>query len=333
MDLVSACRIFVSVAERGSFTLGAAAERIPQSVASRRVAALETHLGQPLFDRTTRRAALTVFGQDLLVPAKRLVQYAEALDHHAREAKLRPLTLAVPETCGIRQLAALDATARGADIALELRTAGPAQRAEWLRDKEVRAVVEAVPPAGAAWVVPLGVASAASAGSDAGLVAGAGSKAMRLDSLRPSRVEPTYRRVWIQPEDDVPYVRDVLQRAGHRAALLPAQISVAASLVAAAGAALRTGDFVLCSAGQARELGLSWRPIADAPVARGYAVSAHVGDDAVLVREVLGRDLARCLDAPASAAPPHGSAVPPAYPGPDTPSPRRTEPETSTADA
>jgi DNA-binding transcriptional LysR family regulator len=318
MDLVSACRIFVSVAERGSFTLGAAAERIPQSVASRRIAALEKHFGQPLFDRTTRRAALTVFGQDLLVPAKRLVQYAEALDHHAREAKLRPLTLALPETCSVRHLAALDAAARGADVALELRAAGPAQRAEWLRDKEVRAVVEAVPPAGAAWVVPLGVAAAESAGSDAG----AGANAVRLESLRPSRAEPTYRRVWIQPEDDVPYVRDVLQRAGHRAALLPAQISVAASLVAAAGAALRTGDFVLCSARQARELGLGWRPVADAPVARGYAVSAHVGDDAVLVREVLGRELARCLDAPA-----------PPYPGPGTSSPHRTEPETGTADA
>lgn len=328
MDLVSACRIFVSVAERGSFTLGAAAERIPQSVASRRVAALEKHFGQPLFDRTTRRAALTVFGQDLLVPAKRLVQYAEALDHHAREAKLRPLTLAVPEICSVRHLAALDAAARGAQVALELRTAGPAQRAEWLRDKEVRAVVEAVPPAGAAWVVPLGVATAA--GADSGT--GAGAHSVRLESLRPSRAEPTYRRLWIQPEDDVPYVRDVLQRAGHRAALLPAQISVAASLVAAAGAALRAGDLVLCSARQARELGLSWRPIAHAPVSRGYAVSAHVGDDAVLVREVLGRELARCLDAPAD-APPAASDAAPAYPSPDTAPSRRTQPETSTADA
>jgi DNA-binding transcriptional LysR family regulator len=304
MDLVSACRIYVSVAERGSFTLGAAAERIPQSVASRRVAALEKHLGQPLFDRTTRRAALTVFGQDLLVPARRLVQYAEALEHHAREAKLRPLTLAVPETCHVRALAALDAAARGADIALEVRTAGPARRAQWLRDKEVRAAVAAVPPTDAAWVVPLGVGSAA--GADSGTAVPV--NALRLESLRPSRAEPAYRRIWIQPEDDVPYVRDVLQRAGHRAALLPAQISVAPSLVAAAGAALRTGDFVVCSARQARELDLDWRPIADAPVARGYTVSAHVGEDAVLVREVLGRELARCLESPG--VPPHRTGKP-----------------------
>lgn len=306
MDLVSACRIFVSVAERGSFTLGAAAERVPQSVASRRVAALERHFGQPLFDRTTRRAALTVFGQDMLVPAKRLVQYAQALDQHASEAKLRPLTLAVPETCSVRHLAMLDAVARGAEVALEMRSAGPAQRAEWLRDREVRAGIEAVPPTGATWIVPLGVASTMtadggvqSAGLDSTALDRSGDTArpLRLESLRPSRTEPTYRRVWIQPEDDVPYVRDVLQRAGHRAALLPAQISVAASLVAAVGAVLRTADFVLCSDRQARELGLAWRPIADAQVARGYTVSAHVGDDAALVRRALGDELTRCLGA------------------------------------
>ncbi|MBR7837300.1 LysR family transcriptional regulator [Actinospica durhamensis] len=270
MDLVGACRVFVSVAERGSFTLGAAAERIPQSVASRRVAALEKHFGQPLFDRTARRAVLTVFGQDLLGPAKRLVQYAEALDHHAAEAKLRPLTLAVPETCDVRRLAMLDAAARDADVALDLRCAGPEQRAAWFASKEVRAAVRAVPPAEATWVVPLGLAAARAVGSRAG--------GARLESLRPSRTEPTFRRVWIQPEDDVPYVRDVLQRAGHRAALLPAQISVANSLIAAVGAALRTGDFVLASADQARELGLAWRPIADASLARGYTVAAHVGE-------------------------------------------------------
>lgn len=307
MDLVSACRIFVSVAERGSFTLGAAAERIPQSVASRRIAALERHFGQPLFDRTTRRAALTVFGRDLITPAKRLVQYAEALDHHAKEARLRPLTLAVPETCGVRDLALLDAAARAAQVALDIRTADPVRRAEWLRDKEVRAVVEAVPPTGAAWVVPLGVASCAVADERTAAAASPSAHPVRLESLRPSRAEATYRRVWIQPEDDVPYVRDIVQRAGHRAALLPAQISVAASLVAAAGAVMRTGDYVLCSARQAKDLGLTWRPVADAPVARGYTVSAPVGDDALLVRDVLGLELARCLGVPTSRP---ASAVP-----------------------
>jgi DNA-binding transcriptional LysR family regulator len=46
MDLVASCRVFVHVGERGSFTLGAAAARVPQSVASRRIAALEEHFGE-----------------------------------------------------------------------------------------------------------------------------------------------------------------------------------------------------------------------------------------------------------------------------------------------
>lgn len=299
MDLVSACRIFTSVAERGSFTLGAAAEGIPQSVASRRVAALEKHFRQPLFDRTARRAVLTVFGQDMLAPAKRLVQYAETLEFHAAEAKLRPLTLAVPEICEVRHLAMLDAAAREAELALDIRSAGPEPRAAWMRDKAVRAAVQAVPPDDALWIVPLGLASAPPTGRrDATQGSSSARRPIRLETLRPSRTEPALRRVWIQPEDDVPHVRDVLQRAGHRAALLPAQISVAASLVTAVGAALRTGDFVLASADQARELGLAWRPIAEAAsLARGYTVAAHVGDDAVLIRTRVGAELARALGA------------------------------------
>ena len=304
MDLVSACRIFTSVAERGSFTLGAAAEGIPQSVASRRVAALEKHFRQPLFDRTARRAVLTVFGQDMLGPAKRLVQYAETLEYHAAEAKLRPLTLAVPEICDVRRLAVLDAAARDAELALDIRSAGPELRAAWMRDKAVRAAVQAVPSDDALWTVPLGLASLPlpvpppTGRHEATQGSSSARPPIRLETLRPSRTEPALRRVWIQPEDDVPHVRDVLQRAGHRAALLPAQISVAASLVTAVGAALRGSDLVLASADQARELGLAWRPIAEAAaLARGYTVAAHVGDDAVLIRTLVGAELARALGA------------------------------------
>ena len=286
VDLVNACRVFVQVGEHGSFTLGASAARVPQSVASRRVAALEEHFGQPLFDRSARRAVLTAFGRDMLAPAKRLVQLADALEYHAQEAKLRPLTLALPETCDVRRLARLDAEARDAGLMLELRGAGPAARAESLRSREVRVCVEAVAPADATWTVPLGLAS-----SDDRATA-----PVRLSSLRPSRVEARYRRIWLQPEDDVPHVRDALRHAGHRAALLPAQIAVASSLVAAVGAALRSrADFLLCSAQQADDLGLAWRPIAGTDLARGYVVSAMTGDDAARVQDVLGDALAQAL--------------------------------------
>jgi len=286
MDLVKACQAFMCVGEHGSFTSGAAAAQVPQPVASRRIAALEEHFGQALFDRTVRRAAvLTTFGRDMLEPARRLVQLAEALEYHAAEARLRPLTLAMPETCDVGDLARLDAAAREAGFVLDVRGAGPSQRTELLRSREIRAAIEAVPSADARWVVPLGVASATVRATSP----------FRISSLRPSRAEATYRRIWIQPEDDVPHVRDVLRHAGHRAALLPAQISVAASLVAGAGAVLRSHDYLLCSVRQADDLGLTWRPIAGTPVSRGYEVAASTGDDAARVREVLGARIRRAL--------------------------------------
>jgi len=99
----------------------------------------------------------------------------------------------------------------------------------------------------------------------------------------------------LQPEDDVPHVRDRLEQAGHRAALVPAQISVAASLVAAVSETTGGDGLLLCSPAQAEELGLVWRPLAGAPVARGYRVSAVTGDDADRLRTGLGPYVAAAL--------------------------------------
>jgi DNA-binding transcriptional LysR family regulator len=288
VDLVSACRVFVHVGERGSFTLGAAAARVPQSVASRRIAALEKHFGEALFDRSTRRAALTAFGRDMLPSAKRLVQLAEAMEDNAEQIKLRPLSVAVPETCSVRHLAMLDAVARGGGTVFNFRSAGPAERAELLRTHQVRAALVAVPPADADWVVPLGVASTIDSGTEP----------LHLETLRPGRTERSFRRLRIQPEDDVPHIRDRLEQIGHRVALMPAQITVAVSLVAAASETMLSGDFLLCSAAQAEELGLHWRRLAGAPVARGYSVSATTGDEAARVRASLSGHVARLLGAP-----------------------------------
>ncbi|HWG03236.1 MAG TPA: LysR family transcriptional regulator, partial [Trebonia sp.] len=121
-------------------------------------------------------------------------------------------------------------------------------------------------------------------------------KPFRVDDLRPARGRPS-RRIVIQPEDDVPHISDALRRLGHRAALLPAQVTVAASLIAAASEALRAGDFLLCSAAQAADLGLAWRPLAGAPLARGYSVAALSGADAEHVRADLAPHVARVLGA------------------------------------
>jgi DNA-binding transcriptional LysR family regulator len=287
MDLVGACKAFVSVSERGSFTLGAAAARIPQSVASRRIAALEASLGGRLFDRTARRAKLTPFGVDVLPAAKRVVQAAEVLEHDAHRAGRRPLGLAVPGSCGVRALARLDADARARGVFLDLRPAAPAERAEMLRTQEVRAALTAVPAEEGTWSVPLGVAGAKPLNA----------ATVYLDTLRPGRGERTARRVWLQPEDDVPHVRDRVVRARDALGLRPSQVAVVGSLTSAVAEVLGSADLLLCPAAQADELDLHWRPVGGLVLARGYDVTAGIGDDADRIRTVLAGPVARCLGA------------------------------------
>lgn len=287
MDLVGGCRAFVSVSETGSFTAGAALAHIPQPVASRRIAALERHFGERLFDRSTRRARLTPFGREVLPSARRLVRLAEELEHDAKHARLRPIRVAVPSTCGVRELAELAAEARALEIRLEFRTAGPGERAELVRTGEVRAALTAVPPEDGVWSVPLGVAGAA-------LPPG---RAVFLETLRTGRSAAGRRRVWIQPEDDVPHVRDRVLRVRDAVGLPPGQVQVAASLTTAAAEVFATADLLLCSAAQAEELGLRWARLGELEPARGFAVAAVPGEDADRLRTTLRAAVGRCLGA------------------------------------
>jgi len=285
VDLVASCWAFVYVGERGSFTLGAAAARIPQSVASRRIAALEKYLGAPLFDRSARQVALTPFGRDMLPAAEQLVRLAEVLEHDAETARRSPFRLAVPDICGTRELADLVADARTHGIRLDPHPATPAHRLERARSRQVRAALVAVPNGEGSWAVPLGLA-------------GAGERRtgpLHLETLRAGRGSARRIRVRIQPEDDVPHLRDRLTRLGDAVGLQPNQVGVAASLVDATADVLDAGDLLLCSPAQAEELGLGWRPIGELPIARGYDLTAGLRDDAQRLLAPLHDAIGRCL--------------------------------------
>ncbi|GGM10535.1 hypothetical protein [Micromonospora yangpuensis] len=88
---------------------------------------------------------------------------------------------------------------------------------------------------------------------------------------------------------------------GHRAALAPAQIAVAATLTAAVSDVIRTTNLLLCPAAQADELGLRWRSVAGDPVARGYGVAAVTEVDADRLRGGLHEQVGRCLAASGAA--------------------------------
>ncbi|MBT2677060.1 LysR family transcriptional regulator [Streptomyces sp. ISL-14] len=293
MDLVAACRAFVSVSEHGSFTVGAAAARTAQSVVSRRIAALEQRLGERLLDRSSRTVTLTPFGRDMLPTARQLVRLADRLEHEAQAARHRPLRLAVPAGCPTAALARLIAEAHEQGVLLDPFPAGPAERADLVTSRQVRAALLAVAPTEATWTVPLGLAVAHDPGGGP----------IYLDTLRPGRADRDRRprRVWLQPEDDVPHVRDRLARLRDAVGLRPAQLAVAPAVATAAADVLSHGDALLCSAAQARELHLHWRPVGELgpAFARGFslAVADEADADAVLVRRTCAHGIARCLDA------------------------------------
>lgn len=300
VDLVGACRAFVSVSEHGSFTVGAAEARMSQSVASRRVAALEERFGEQLFERTSRRAVLTPFGRDMLPAARQLVQTAEVLLNEAAAVKRKPWRLAVPGICSTAGLARLVAEARGHGVTLDLRVAAPAERRELIHAQQVRAAVLAVPADEATWSVPLGLAGA----QDPGI------KRVYVETLRMGRASPgPARRIWIQPEDDVPHIRDPLTRLRDAVGLRPAQLVAAADLTTAAAEVLCTRDLLLCSPAQAGELALNWRPIGEITLSRGFALAAAADGNPQHIEARLGDALARLLGADTRAGTSGGAAA------------------------
>ncbi|WP_372088216.1 LysR family transcriptional regulator (plasmid) [Tistrella mobilis] len=77
-------RVFVTVAESGSFRAGAARLSRVQSAVSHAIANLEAELGLTLFDRTGHRPVLTAEGQALLSNARDILLRIDALKARAR---------------------------------------------------------------------------------------------------------------------------------------------------------------------------------------------------------------------------------------------------------
>ena len=77
-------RHLLSLARTGSFSRSAAALFITQPALSRSIGALESELGQRLFDRIGRRSELTPFGREMAERAGELVLAADDLRERAR---------------------------------------------------------------------------------------------------------------------------------------------------------------------------------------------------------------------------------------------------------
>lgn len=77
MDIVSALKTFLRVAETGSFSAAAIDLGLTQPAVSRQVAALEDHFNSRLLHRTTNAIALTAEGEQMIPMALRVI---EAID-------------------------------------------------------------------------------------------------------------------------------------------------------------------------------------------------------------------------------------------------------------
>lgn len=99
MDRFDQYRVFVQVAEMGSFIKAAHTLELPRASVSAAVQQLEEQVGARLLHRTTRRVALTADGQQLIERIRPLLAEVEDIDQlfHARGKQLAGrLTVDVP---------------------------------------------------------------------------------------------------------------------------------------------------------------------------------------------------------------------------------------------
>ncbi len=126
MDLINGMRTFVQVVASGSFTRAAEQRGVSKKLVSKYIAALETHLGTRLLQRTTRSLSLTEAGALYHARCVPLLEELDAMEDELQTQTARPrgrLLISAPVTFGELHLVPLLAAFRSdyPEISVELR--------------------------------------------------------------------------------------------------------------------------------------------------------------------------------------------------------------------
>lgn len=139
-------RHLLSLARTGSFSRSAAAMFLTQPALSRSIRALETELGQALFDRIGRHAELTPFGRETVERARELVLAADDLRESARgtgQGRQDLLRIGMGSGPGALLMTPLllQAAQQGRNVRVQIARAGTELLVQALRERALDALV------------------------------------------------------------------------------------------------------------------------------------------------------------------------------------------------